>query len=98
MSSAWMEVFKPEIDKKINAALTEERKKADAALSEAITKEREKAKAAVAEEHQKAVNMLFEYVQDGDMALSRASKRAGVSPENFLSEMEKRGYRLPELV
>ena len=41
--------------------------------------------------------MLFEYVQDGDMPLNNAAKRAGVSPENFLSEMEKRGYRVPEM-
>ena len=72
MTYAWMDIFKPEIDEKINAA--------------------------VAEEHKRTVtNMLFEYVQDGDMPLNNAAKRAGVSPENFLSEMEKRGYRVPEM-
>ena len=72
MTYAWMDIFKPEIDEKINAA--------------------------VAEEHKRTVtNMLFEYVQDGDMPLNNAAKRAGVSPEIFSSEMEKRGYRVPEM-
>ena len=41
--------------------------------------------------------MLFECVKDGDMSLNNAAKRAGVSPEIFSSEMEKRGYRVPEM-
>ena len=59
IGSVFLEVLKPEIDKKID----HERK-----------------------------NDLFEYVRDGEFAATKA----GMSVEDFRSEMEQRGYKEPQ--
>ena len=40
---------------------------------------------------------LYLYVQDGDMSLDRAAKRAGMSLADFASDMEKAGYNVPKM-
>ena len=42
-------------------------------------------------------NNLYLYVQDGDMSLDRAAKRAGMSLVDFVSDMEKAGYNVPKM-
>lgn len=39
---------------------------------------------------------LFEYVQDGGMSVEFASKKAGMSVEDFRREMEEKGYKEPQ--
>ena len=40
---------------------------------------------------------LFTYVQDGDMMLDRAAKRAGMSTADFADSMTKAGFRIPKM-
>ena len=44
---------------------------------------------------QREMNNLFTYVQDGDMALRRAAKRAALTPEEFKAQMLQNGYTVP---
>lgn len=41
---------------------------------------------------------LYTYVQDGDMALDRAAKRAGMSTADFAESMRNAGYKVPQEV
>ena len=41
---------------------------------------------------------LFEYVQDGDMALEKAAARSNQSIEDFIVDMKRHGYKVPEMV
>ena len=41
--------------------------------------------------------MLYEYVQDGDMALDKAARRIGMSPDDFTQHMTKAGYSVPKM-
>ena len=38
---------------------------------------------------------LYLYVQDGDMMLENAARRAGISTDQFRTEMTAHGYHLP---
>lgn len=42
------------------------------------------------------LNNLFMYAQDGDMPVSRAARRANVTPKEFRMMMQKNGYKLPQ--
>ena len=42
-----------------------------------------------------SINNLYLYVQDGDMALDRAAKRAGLDTGAFLAAMKSAGYTAP---
>ena len=42
--------------------------------------------------------VLYECVQDGDMPLNKAAKRAGISPAEFIRKMTEAGYSVPEPV
>ena len=46
------------------------------------------------DEHTK--NLLFIYVQDGQMRPEYAAGRLNTSVEEFLEEMKKNGFRVPE--
>ena len=39
---------------------------------------------------------LYVYVQDGDMMLDRAAKRAGMSTADFSNAMASAGYTVPQ--
>ena len=39
---------------------------------------------------------LYIYVQDGDMMLENAARRAGLTEEQFRTEMTNHGYRVPQ--
>ena len=41
---------------------------------------------------------LYTYVQDGDMMLENAARRAGLTEEQFRTEMTNHGYRVPQTV
>ena len=41
--------------------------------------------------------MLYEYVQDGDMALDKAARRIGMSPDDFTQHMTEAGYSVPKM-
>ena len=40
---------------------------------------------------------LYIYVQDGDMRIENAAKRAGISTDQFRTEMASNGYKVPQL-
>ena len=42
------------------------------------------------------LNNLFLYAQDGDMSVSRAARRANVTPKEFKIMMQKNGYTVPQ--
>ena len=42
------------------------------------------------------LNNLFLYAQDGDMPVSRAARRANVTPKEFKIMMQKNGYTVPQ--
>ena len=39
---------------------------------------------------------LYIYVQDGDMRLENAARRANVSPDQFRTDMTNAGYQIPQ--
>ena len=39
---------------------------------------------------------LYDYVQDGGMTLDYAARRAGLTVDQFLTEMTSHGYHLPQ--
>ena len=41
---------------------------------------------------------LYVYVQDGDMRLENAARRAGITADQFRSEMASHGYNVPQAV
>ena len=41
---------------------------------------------------------LYIYVQDGDMEIENAARRAGVSADQFRTEMANHGYKVPQTV
>ena len=41
--------------------------------------------------------MLYEYVQDGDMDLDKAARRIGMSPDDFTQHMTEAGYSVPKM-
>ncbi len=43
-------------------------------------------------------NDLYEYVQDGGMTLDFAAKKSNQSVEDFIADMEKHGYKVPQMV
>ena len=42
-------------------------------------------------------NNLFEYVQDGDMKIENAARRAKKTVPEFIKDMEQHGYRAPQM-
>lgn len=40
---------------------------------------------------------LYDYVQEGGMSIKYAAKKAGVTPDQFCEEMEKHGFKVPEM-
>ena len=56
-------------------------------------------KDARADEHEKTTRTnLFLYVQDGDMLIEKAAKRANMSTADFSTAMTNAGYKLPQTV
>ena len=54
-------------------------------------------KDARADEHEKTTRTnLFLYVQDGDMIIEKAAKRANMSTADFSTAMTNAGYKLPQ--
>ena len=39
---------------------------------------------------------LYDYVQDGGMTIDYAARRAGISTDQFRTEMTAHGYQLPQ--
>ena len=76
MERTILDIFKPEIDKKINLAVKEA---VNLAVKESVS------------------HHLYEYVQDGGMALDWAAKKAGMSPASFIASMKEAGYTVPQM-
>lgn len=72
MRNAWMNIFEPEINERVNTAVT------------------------TAVDNNTRTN-LFLYVQDGDMLIEKAAKRANMSTADFSTAMTNAGYKLPQM-
>ena len=72
LASILMNVLQPEIDERVNMAVT-------TAVDDATR------------------TNLFLYVQDGDMLIEKAAKRANMSTADFSTAMTNAGYKLPQM-
>ena len=63
MTNAWMDIFKSEIDQRMD-------------------------------EHD--LERVCRYVRDGQMTAQYAAEDLKIEPSEFIAEMEKRGYKIPE--
>ena len=91
MRDVLMEIMKPYFDEKLDIAVKE---RVDKEVKEIQEKANETMKIKVVETTR---NNLFEYVQDGDMVLEKAARRANQSVPEFIKDMELHGYRVPEI-
>ena len=67
MAKAWMDIFEPEIDERVNTAVDNTTR-----------------------------TNLYDYVQDGGMTIDYAARRAGITTDQFRTEMTAHGYHLPQ--
>ena len=88
-----IEVLQPQLDERINERINER-------VNERIN---EQVNERVNERVNEQVNTttrtnLFTYVQNGDMMIENAARNANMTPDQFRAEMEKNGFRVPEVV